>query len=151
MMDLFKKKTYRNGRMWVLNEIWFDEIMQLIYINTNEKYVYNHARRQGEDKYSLREKRFTIAISINTPQVANILKEQSIKEAIAAVDKIWENYLDYALKQIAPNLISFTQPYESTPKYIVKDKLTKQEVRDALCTIESVYNEKIQEFNPYKE
>lgn len=142
--------VYNDGKIWVLGKPWYEEIMQTVYINANELYVYYHSRRQGDDKYSLQGKRFTICISLNTPQVANILKEKSINEALAAVEKIGDQYLKYAYKGIAPDFVKFTNPYGQTEIEMMKDKLTEEQLIKELGISENEYKEKLVKFNPYK-
>ena len=138
------------GKLWEFQNIWFDEIMQLIYIKVKERYVFKHSRRQGDDKYSIKEKKLIIAISLETPQVANILKEKTMKEAITEVKRIWVNYLNYALSNTATNLISFRPSYYSIKLQVANDKLTKEELIKELGVSIEEYDKQIEELNPYK-
>ena len=146
-MKVSEQRYFKNGKVWRTTGVWFDEIMQTIYINVQEHRVYDHKRMTTLAKYSIREKKFIIGVSMSTPQVVSILKEGTMQDVIVSISNIWCNYLEYALKQTNRQFVAFTT--EEGSDLCVKEKLTLEQVMDYLGVTEEQYNQYIKEISPY--
>lgn len=148
-MKLEQQNYFNDGKLWKAAQPRFDEIMQVIYLNVNEICVNDHKRMTTASKYSISIKKFTISISLKTPQVVNALKDGSMADALNAVGHTWKQYLDYAINETNPSLIAFTVPYNNTVSTRYKEKLTSEEVMQHLGVNEDEYNQYIIMNNPY--
>lgn len=146
-MKLGEQRYFRNGKVWCTKGAWFDEIMQVIYINVEEYRVYHHKRMTSVGKYSIRVKKFTIGVSMSTPQVVSTLKEGTMQDVINGIEHIWNKYLEYALNETNTGFVAFTtdEGYDAC----VKEKLTLEQMLEYLGVSEEQYNEYMEAFSPY--